>query len=164
MKRFSIVVVVALAALASADDKPGARNMSEMKFGEVPAVPTCFTIAVQTGDPATTQFIAAVKAKPGCTIPWHWHSAGEHLMIVSGTVHIGMRDEQAQATAKSLTAGGFAVLPARHVHEFRCEKTCQLYLYSDGKFDIHYVDPKGTEIPPEEALKGVKEIPATAMK
>jgi quercetin dioxygenase-like cupin family protein len=161
MKRFSIVMVVALAAFASADDKSGARNASEMKFGPVPPLPTCATLSVQSGDPATTQFIAAIKTPTGCTIPWHWHSYSENLMIVSGTVHVGMREDTG-TMAKTLTAGGFVTMPAKHVHEFKCEKTCQLFLYSDGKFDIHYVDPKGTEIPPEQALKNVKET--TAMK
>jgi quercetin dioxygenase-like cupin family protein len=163
MKRFSIVLIVAVAALAHAEDKPGARNASEMKFGNVPALPTCFSIAVQTGDPAASGFTAAIKAKTGCVIPWHWHSYNETLMIVSGSVHLSMRDEKVGTMAKTLTAGGFALLPPKHVHEFRCEKTCELFFTSDGKFDIHYVDPKGTEITPEEALKGVKET-ATAMK
>lgn len=163
MKRFSVVLIVAVAALANADDKPGARNASEMKFGNVPSVPTCMTISVQSGDPATTQFVAMSKASTGCTIPWHWHSASENLMIVSGTVHVGMRDEHG-TTAKSVTAGGYVSLPPKHVHEFKCEKTCQMFFMSDGKFDIHYVDPKGNEIQPEEALKGVKETAATAMK
>lgn len=163
MKRFSIVFIVGVAALASADDKPGARNASELKFGNVPALPTCFTMAVQAGDPATSAFVASIKTPAGCTIPWHWHTYSENLMIVSGTVHIAMRDDSGKTMMeKSLTAGGFALLPAKHVHEFKCEKTCQLFFMSDGKFDIHYVDPKGTEIPPEEALKGVKET--TAMK
>lgn len=163
MKRFSIVMVIAVAALANADDKPGAKNASEMKFGPIPALPTCFTISVQSGDPATTQFIAAIKAPTGCAIPWHWHTYSENLMIVSGTVHVAMRDEKGGTMATSLTAGGFVTMPSKHVHEFKCEKTCQLFFYSDGKFDIHYVDPKGTEIAPEEALKAVKET-ATAMK
>jgi len=163
MKRFSIVFIVGVAALASADDKPGAKNASELKFGNVPALPSCFTIAVQSGDPATTQFVASVKATTGCVIPWHWHSASENLMIVGGNVHVGMRDDSGKPMMeKTLTAGGFATMPPKHVHEFKCEKTCQLFFMSDGKFDIHYVDPKGTEIQPEEALKGVKET--TAMK
>jgi quercetin dioxygenase-like cupin family protein len=163
MKRFSIVLIVAAAAVATADDKPVARNASDLKFANVPALPTCFTVAVQTGDPNATAFTASIKTPTGCVIPWHWHSQSETLMIVSGNVHVAMRDEKGASMAKTLTAGGFVTMPAKHVHEFRCEKTCQLFFTSDGKFDIHYVDPKGNELQPEEALKGVKET-ATAMK
>ncbi len=163
MKRFSIVLIVAVAALARADNKPAATNVSDMKFVNAPALPTCFTMAVQTGDPMTTQFIAATRVKAGCQIPWHWHSASENLMVVSGSAHVGMRDERGAVMAKTVTAGAFVMMPAKHVHEFRCEKACEIYLYSDGKFDIHYVDPKGNELQPAEALKGVKET-ATAMK
>jgi hypothetical protein len=56
------------------------------------------------------------------------------------------------------------MLPSRHVHQFRCQQTCSIYIYSDVAFDIHYVTPEGTEISPDEALKAVKEKAATGMK
>jgi quercetin dioxygenase-like cupin family protein len=164
MRGFSIVLIAAVAALAQADDRPGATNASDMKFTNAPALPSCLTMAVQTGDPMTSEFIAATRVKPGCTIPWHWHTATENLMIVSGTGHVGMRDERGATMMKTVTAGAFVSMPPRHVHQFRCEKACELFLMSDGKFDIHYVDPKGNEITPELALRSVKESAATAMK
>jgi quercetin dioxygenase-like cupin family protein len=57
----------------------------------------------------------------------------------------------------TLKAGGFAIMPAHHVHQFRCIENCVLYIYSDTAFDIHYVDQQGKEILPVDALKAVKE-------
>jgi len=81
-------------------------------------------------------------------------------MIVSGVARLDMKD------AKSLTlrSGGFAMLPTRHVHQFRCQQACSLYIYSDVAFDIHYVNAAGTEISPADALRAVKETAATEMK
>ena len=81
-------------------------------------------------------------------------------MLVSGVARLEMKDGK----PFTLRAGGFAKMPSRHVHQFRCEQACLLYVYSDASFDIHYVDGQGDEITPAEALKAVKEKPATEMK
>jgi hypothetical protein len=61
----------------------------------------------------------------------------------------------------TLRAGGYSYLPAHHVHRFRCEGTCALFVSSDAKYDIHYVDPQGKEISPDQALKPINETVAT---
>jgi hypothetical protein len=50
-------------------------------------------------------------------------------------------------------------MPAKHVHRFHCTGTsgCEFYVYSDGVFDMHYVDDKGKEITTDEALKSVSQ-------
>lgn len=142
-------------------DPPGAHNLPEMKFGPSAGLPTCVQIAIESGDPAQGGFVALAKAKTGCTVPWHWHSASEQLMFVDGTARVHMKDAGQPVT---LRAGGFAMMPPHHVHEFQCTQACTFFLYSDQKFDIHYVDPQGKEIRPEDALKPVNETAATAMK
>ncbi len=136
-----------------------ARNITEMKFGPVVPLPTCMSGSVQNGDPSKGAFIIAVKLTTGCTIPWHWHTAAEYLMIVSGSGRMEMKDHK----AKTIRAGSYVGLSPRHVHQFTCKNKCTFYFYSDGAWDIHYVDPQGNEITPEVALKKVKEKPAHAM-
>jgi len=81
-------------------------------------------------------------------------------MMVSGSIRMEMKD----AKPVTLHAGGFALMPSRHVHQATCTKPCTLYVYSDAIFDMHYVDAKGQELSPDEALKAVKEIPAKPPK
>jgi len=40
-------------------------------------------------------------------------------------------------------------------NQFRCQQACQMYIYSDAAFDIHYVNAQGNEIPAADALKAV---------
>lgn len=157
----AILLVLGTARAQPAADQAGAHNMSEMKFGPIAGLPTCAQVAIQSGDPTQGAFVALAKLKTGCATPWHWHTAGEQLMLVEGTGRVQMKD---QGKPVALRAGGFAMMPSRHVHEFRCTETCTFFIYSDQKFDIHYVDPQGKEIQPEDALKAVKETAATAMK
>ncbi len=152
----AVSLALCLPSLAHAQvsaTEPAARSMAEMKFGPIPPLPTCASGSVQNGDPAKGAFIVAIKLASGCTLPWHWHSAGEYLMIVSGKGRMEMKGGQ----ATTIQAGSYVQLPARHVHQFPCKEKCTLFFYSDGTWDMHYVDAQGTEISPDDALKAVKE-------
>jgi quercetin dioxygenase-like cupin family protein len=140
--------------------QPFGRSTAEMKFVTIPPLPICAHGSVLSGDPTKGPSILYAKVAAGCTIPWHWHTANENLMMVSGAAEVSMKD------AKSITLkpGGFAMMPSHHVHQFRCAAACGFYLYTEAAFDIHYVDAGGKEIAPADALKPLKETPATEMK
>ena len=125
------------------------RNPAQMQFGAVPGLPACTSGAVQSGDPSQGAAMVLAKAATGCTVPWHWHTPNEHLMIVSGVVRLETKD----AKPVSLRAGGYALMPSRHVHQFHCASECLFYVHSDGALDIHYVDAQGNEMAPAAALK-----------
>ncbi|HEV8267329.1 MAG TPA: cupin domain-containing protein [Thermoanaerobaculia bacterium] len=133
-------------------------NAAQMKFMAFPGMPTCATGAVASGDPTKGPSVILSKAATGCTFPWHWHTPSEHVMMVSGSARVEMKD----AKPVTLKAGGFALMPSKHVHLFKCLQACMLFIYSDAPFDMHYVDDKGAEITPDEALKKVKETAAKA--
>ena len=130
-------------------------NVAEMKFAAFPGMPTCTSGAVVSGDPSKGASILYAKMATGCAIPWHWHTPSEHLMMVSGEGQMDMKE-----ASLTLKAGGFALMPSHHPHQFRCLAECALYVYSDAAFDIHYLDPGGQEITPEAAMKAVKQMAA----
>jgi quercetin dioxygenase-like cupin family protein len=149
----SILFISASAQGQEHGGKSVGQNVAEMKFVSIPGLPSCAPGSVQSGDPTKGPSIIAAKVSTGCVIPWHWHTPNENLMLVSGVARLEMKDGK----PFTLRPGGFALMPSRHVHQFRCERTCHLYIYSDAAFDLHYVDAKGNEISPPEALKAVKE-------
>jgi mannose-6-phosphate isomerase-like protein (cupin superfamily) len=152
---FTLSLVVLTATPAHAQDmsnKSASQNVSEMTFSAVPGLPPCIQGAVQNGDPAKGPSIVFAKVAAGCVIPWHWHTANEHLMIVSGVARIEMKDGK----PLTLRPGGFARMPSRHVHQFSCENECSLYVYSDAAFDITFVDSQGKKISADDALKSAK--------
>ena len=136
------------------------RNVTAMKLTTIPGLPTCVKGSVQSGDPTKGASIIFAKIPAGCSIPWHWHTPNEHVILVSGVGRMEMKDGK----PLTLRAGAFALMASRHVHQFSCLQACQLYIYSDVAFDIHYVDGQGKEISPADALKAVKEKAATEMK
>lgn len=160
---FTLTPLLVLCVPASAQESaglPAARNMAEMEFATVPGLPACAPGSVQSGDPANGPSIILAKADTGCTVPWHWHSPNEHLMMVKGVARLDMKSGK----PITLRAGGYAMLPAKHVHRFVCTSSCVFYVHSDGAFDIHYVNDQGKEIWPDEALKSVNDAAAKKKK
>lgn len=158
---FTVAFILCMSISASAQEMTSSgRNVADMKLTTIPGLPTCATGSVQSGNPTNAASIIFAKVPTGCTIPWHWHTPNEHVMIVSGIARVDMKD------AKSLTlnSGGFVMMPGHHVHQFSCQQSCSIYIYSDAAFDLHYVNAQGNEISPDEALKAVKEKVATEMK
>jgi quercetin dioxygenase-like cupin family protein len=151
-----VVFFLLVSGIARAQGHPEARSLAEMKFETIPGIPTCARAAVMSGDPGKGASILVSRLSAGCVIPWHWHTPDEHLMIVSGTATVQPKD----AAPLTLRSGSYAMMPGRHVHQFRCRIACTFYVSAGATFDIHYVDREGKEISPDDALKPVNERPA----
>jgi quercetin dioxygenase-like cupin family protein len=100
--------------------------------------------------------VILAKTATGCTIPWHWHTANEQLMVVAGNAKVSMKE----GSPATVHAGDYLSLPGKNAHQFHCVAACTLFIVPDGAFDIHYVDASGKEISPEEALKSKAKAPA----
>jgi len=149
--RFAIAVftIVLVAGMLWAEEaSPVLAAAKSAKFANLPGLPPCLTAAVLKGDPTKEAAVILLKLGTGCVVPWHWHTAAEDLIIVSGTGKLTMQD----GTVNAVQAGDYAFLPEKHVHQFACAVNCLLYDLPQGAFDIHYVDKNGEEIPAEQAL------------
>jgi len=155
MKLAIALAALLLTAAAYAEDAGVIRKMADNKFEPQAGLPECVTVAPQKGEPAKGAFVILFKAKSGCAVPWHWHSGTESVMIVAGSAKIETKSGE-KSSGLALGPGGYALLPPKHVHQFTCASACTAFVTSDWAFDIHYVDPSGKEIPPEEALKKKK--------
>ena len=143
---FALVLASVVAMAQDAAVVPPA----DQKFVNFPGLPTCVKGAVLHGDPMGDKgAVLMLKATAGCLIPWHWHTSTEQLGMVSGSSKLEMKG----GPAKTLTPGTYVYLPSKHQHQFTCSTACSLFLATEAKFDIHYVDSTGKEISPEEALK-----------
>src|SRR5262245_56044726 len=65
---------------------------TKSKLVNFPGLPTCMKGSVQNGDPSKGPSVILGKGLAGCRIPWHWHSATEQLMMVTGSAKVEMKD------------------------------------------------------------------------
>jgi quercetin dioxygenase-like cupin family protein len=140
---------------ARAEDKMVHAASATSKFVNLPGLPTCATASVQNGDPSQGSSVILAKTAAGCKIPWHWHTASEQLMFVSGSAKAEMKD----GSPVMLHSGDYVNLPGKGVHQFTCQVACKFFIAPSGAFDIHYVDKDGKEISPDEALKSKAKAP-----
>ncbi len=134
-------------AAQSSDQMPYAA-LASTKFVTLPMLPSCMTLSAQHGDPMKGAAVLLLKVKSGCVVPWHWHTANENLMMVSGKGKSEM-----SSGAHTMAMGDYLYLAGKQVHQFTCISSCLVFDVIDGAFDIHYVDREGKEIPVEQALK-----------
>jgi quercetin dioxygenase-like cupin family protein len=145
-----LLVLVALTSAIAAQEmgSMGVVSPSTSKFAGMAGLPSCVTLSVLHGDPTKGASVILLKFAPGCSIPWHWHTAGETLIMVSGSGSAQMKD----GTPMAMKAGDYLYLAAKGIHRFSAKSAVYLYDMPDGAFDIHYVDAEGKEIPPDKAL------------
>lgn len=165
--RFSALLVLVMTAAtfavlqsAQAEDKMVYAARATSKFVNLPGLPKCMTLSVQDGDPSKGAAMILAKFTSGCVVPWHWHTATEHVMFVSGRG----KGEMKGGSPVTLSAGDYLLLPGKSVHQFTCVAACTMFLSIDGVFDIHYVDVGGNEISADEALKSAPKAKGKARK
>ena len=107
-------------------------------YASVPFAPdgdvSCLSSAVETGDPSKGASTVILKAPSGCVVPWHWHTAQEQLMVVSGDVLAEMTGQP----PTPLSGGGFAVMAGNMAHQFTCRgrEACVMFVTFDRAYDI----------------------------
>jgi quercetin dioxygenase-like cupin family protein len=131
----------------AAADQPGAHTMltgePAVRWGPPPPVfPSGAKFAVIDGDPAAAGLLTVRLMMPaGYRIPPHWHPTDEHVTVLSGTLNLGMGDVAAPENAVKLTAGGYAVAPAKAHHFAWTDSGAVLQVHMMGPFALTYVNP-----------------------
>jgi quercetin dioxygenase-like cupin family protein len=120
-----------------------------LKFAPIPDMPGCASAAILRGDPRKGPAWVLLKLASGCRVPWHWHTANETLLVISGRGSVAMKD----GPPLQFTPGAYASLPSGHRHQASCSRACLLFNTADAAFDIHYVDASGEEISLDEAMR-----------
>jgi quercetin dioxygenase-like cupin family protein len=131
-----------------ADQRMMSLNPKSVQYIAIPNMPACATAAILRGNPRFGPASVLLRLASGCRVPWHWHTANETMVVISGQGEITMEDGPPMVFAP----GAYALLPARHLHMATCRRTCLFFNEADASFDIHYVDAKGKEIPLEQAM------------
>jgi quercetin dioxygenase-like cupin family protein len=130
-----LAVFISGAALAKDSATGSIKPLLSVKFSPDNDV-KCLLSAVETGDPTTGRSTLILKASPGCVVPWHFHTAEEQLIIISGTVLAEMTDHQ----PTRLRRGGFAMMAGHMPHQFTCQgkSACLMVVAFDRAYDIFW--------------------------
>jgi quercetin dioxygenase-like cupin family protein len=135
-----VLHLVLLGSLAHAQTPGGEQskmwtaNDAHLKWGPCPPfLPKGCAIAVLHGDPAKANVDIFFKVPARSTIPLHWHSSAERMVLVAGELHVTY---EGQKTA-ILKTGSYAYGPARRPHNGVCvsDVPCILFIAFESPLD-----------------------------
>lgn len=110
-----------------------------------PMLPAGAQIALLAGDPTKpVPYTIRLKFPANYAIPAHSHPTDEHVVVVSGALTFGMGDKLLRGTAmnKTLSTGGFALMPANMNHfAYTANRETTIVLYGQGPVEFKYVNP-----------------------
>ncbi len=121
-------------------------TQEEAQWGPAPPMlPHGAQIAVLAGNPmGTGAYTIRIKMPANYAIPAHSHPTDENVVVISGALTFGMGDKLAAdaSTNKTLSPGGFALMPANMNH-FAYTTTAEttIVLYGQGPVEFKYVNP-----------------------
>lgn len=149
---FVALVVAPIAGIARTPEArtatPAAQHVllppAKITWGPAPpGLPPGAQMAVLSGDPSKPgQFTVSTKFPDGYTVPPHWHPTAENVIVVEGTMLMGMGDTFNEAATTAIGAGGYAKLPKGMHHFVRARGATTIVIFGNGPFEITYVNPK----------------------
>ncbi len=115
----------------------------QLKWGPCPPIfPKGCEVAVLRGDPANGSSDVFLRTPANYRLPAHWHTSAEHMILVSGELHVTYEGQKPSI----LRAGSYAYGPAKAKHEARCANRgpCVLFIAFELPIDavLVEVDPK----------------------
>jgi quercetin dioxygenase-like cupin family protein len=141
-------VILVLAGVATPVNGQKAHVIAELKeaaWGPAPPMlPPGAQIAVLASDPSQpTAYTIRLKFPANYTIPAHSHPTDENVVVVSGAVTFGMGDKVIKSTThnRTLTVGGFALMPADMNHFAYTTQESTIILFGQGPVEFKYVNP-----------------------
>jgi len=108
-----------------------------------PPLPPGAQVAVLDGDPSQpgTQYSIGLKMPAGYKIPPHWHPMDASVVIVKGTLVMGLGEKFDRSQGHELSAGSFMRM-SKGVRHFEWTKgETIIYVYGAGPLDTIYVNP-----------------------
>lgn len=125
-----------LAATASAEQPPVSWTARDpgLKWAPCPPfLPKGCQIAVLRGDPARPNVDIFFKVPAKASIPRHWHTSAERMVLVSGELHVTYDGHKTAV----LKAGSYAYGPAKLPHKAECKSAapCILFIAFESPLD-----------------------------
>jgi len=107
---------------------------SQLKWGPCPSFyPKGCGIAILHGDPAKDNVDVFVRFQPKSTIPLHYHTSAERMVLVAGELHVTY-DGQKKSILKP---GTYAYGPSKLAHDGYCASAvpCVLFIAFESPLD-----------------------------
>jgi quercetin dioxygenase-like cupin family protein len=115
----------------------------QVKWGSAPpSLPAGAQLAVLEGDPSKAgAFTIRAKFPDGYKIPPHWHPTDERIVVLEGSLGMGVGDKFDQSAGHELQVGSYSMMPKGLRHFAWAKGDTVIQVSSTGPFEVNYVNP-----------------------
>ena len=108
-----------------------------------PSLPPGAQMAALEGErsKAGTPFTIRAKFPDGYRVPPHWHATDERIVVLQGTLGMGLGERFDTAVGRELPVGSYAVTPKAVRHFVWAKGETVIQVFGTGPFEINYVNP-----------------------
>jgi ChrR Cupin-like domain len=126
-------------ASMQADHKMISPKEMQWQESEFPGV----SVAVVDGNPAEagSPFTIWLKLPPNYRFAPHWHPTDESLVVISGSIGLGVGDKLDMKSGRVMGPGSFGKMNKEVHHYAWTSKGCTFALYGMGPFQTTFVNP-----------------------
>ena len=118
-------------------------SLADAKWGPAPPMlARGAQMAVLAGDPGKpAPYTVRLKFPANYAIPAHSHPTDENVVVVSGSLFMGLGDTLSKTDAMTVGVGGYALAPASVNHFAFTKAETTIVLYGVGPVEFKYVNP-----------------------
>jgi quercetin dioxygenase-like cupin family protein len=142
---FLLVMIGSIAEAQAPDPEPALVQTADdaaLKWGPCPPfLPAGCGIAVLHGDPAHDNLDVFFRVPAGSSLPLHWHTSAERMVLVAGELHVTYDGQKTVV----LKPGAYAYGPAERPHKGNCASAvpCVLFIAFESPLDAVPVESPG---------------------
>ena len=143
MNRLLAIAVLAMLPGFSAAQH-GAHSFTaakDLKWNDNPALPGAKVAVIEGPLNEAKPFILRIKLPANYKIPPHYHTAIEHVTVISGEFTMGMGENFGQGKATTLKAGDVGIMQPKTAHYASTTKPTEVQVHGVGPWTLTFVNP-----------------------
>ncbi|MDQ3175437.1 MAG: cupin domain-containing protein, partial [Acidobacteriota bacterium] len=90
---------------------------------------------------AGAPFAIRAKLPDGYRVPPHWHPTDERIVVLQGTLGMGIGEKFDPAAGHELPVGSYALMPKEMRHFVWAIGETVIQVAGTGPFEVNYVNP-----------------------
>jgi anti-sigma factor ChrR (cupin superfamily) len=114
----------------------------DLKWNDTPALPGAKLAVIEGPLNEAKPFILRLKFPANYKIPAHFHSAIEHVTVISGEFFMGVGEKFEEGKGTALKAGDVGILQAKTPHYAYTKQAAEVQVHGVGPWTLTFVNPK----------------------
>lgn len=138
----ALAVVFTIPALAQEPPHFHTVTASTLKWSDTPLIPGGKVAVIEGPLDKPTPFTLRILIPANRRIAPHYHTAIEHVTVISGNFNVGHGEKFDKAKTKALAAGDVAIMQPKTPHFVWVDKETIVQVHGVGPWTVTFVDPK----------------------